>query len=92
MNLELPGPNAIANLERELFKVFPNPASDYIVIENSTDGEFMLEIINSCGQILLGETDITDKITVITEKCQRGDYFVIIKNKAESVTFKIQLL
>lgn len=92
LNLELPGPNAIANLERELFKVFPNPASDYIVIENSTDGEFMLEIINSCGQILLGETDITDKITVITEKWQRGEYFVIIKNKAESVTFKIQLL
>jgi hypothetical protein len=54
LNLELPGPNTILEQENEFFfSVYPNPASDYIFIENKAGSGFWIDIINVAGQMIV---------------------------------------
>lgn len=56
LNLELPGPNVVETFkENESFTVFPNPATDYILVNGAGVEEFSVEIANLSGQVLILE-------------------------------------
>lgn len=92
LNLELPGPNAIPAQESEsVFSVYPNPASDFIYVENSTGGEFCVEVFNTAGQMVLGERFHSIDVVLNAASFQRGEYLVVLKSKAETSVSRIQL-
>ncbi|HPF00847.1 MAG TPA: T9SS type A sorting domain-containing protein [Bacteroidales bacterium] len=92
LNLELPGPNAISEQENEnIFIVYPNPASDFIFVENSAGGDFQLQLINSAGQIVLSQNYFSHEAIVDVASLERGAYLVVISYGAESDVFRIQL-
>jgi hypothetical protein len=76
-------------------KVYPNPASNYIMIsfiENS--GMTIFEISNSAGQIVLNkEIKLTSKeYRLDTEKLSKGFYFLTVINGKKRETFKIVII
>jgi len=92
LNLELPGPNAIAVHEKEnIFKVYPNPASDFVFIENRYGGGFRVEVFNVAGQRILTNVFSSSNAILKVESFKRGEYLVVVKSKAESSVFRIQL-
>ena len=92
LNLELPGPNVIAEQSNESnFYVYPNPASDFVFIENRAGGDFQVEVFNSAGQRILTNVFSSSNAVLNVESFQRGEYFIIVKSKAESSVFRIQL-
>jgi len=92
LNLELPGPNAIAEHSGESnFSVYPNPASDFVFIENRAGGEFRVEVFNATGQRILNQAFSSANAVLNVESFKRGEYFVVVKSKAESSVFRIQL-
>jgi hypothetical protein len=78
----------IANLDNS-FKLFPNPANDYIYIENTTNSSIQLKIYNLLGEIVL-EQDVeeNEKINLST-LTQAGQYIVEIRTADEVKTVKL---
>ncbi|MDX9931730.1 MAG: T9SS type A sorting domain-containing protein, partial [Bacteroidales bacterium] len=92
LNLELPGPNAISEQNNtNVFRVYPNPASNYLVIENCAGSYFQLKLINTAGQIVLSQNDYSLEAIVDVASLERGAYLVVISYGAESDVFRIQL-
>lgn len=61
--------------ETELdFAVFPNPASEYIMIKTTQNRD--LAIYNSVGQLILSETDVQNGSTIDISDLETGLYFV----------------
>lgn len=91
-NLELTGPNAIAEQASESnFIVYPNPANDFMFIENRAGGEFRVEVFNTVGQMVLDANFSSRDAVLNVASFQRGEYLLVIKSKAESSVFRIQL-
>ncbi len=69
-------------------KVFPNPASDEIIVEiEGYDGETHIELFNTAGTLILNETiksfNAKKQQSVFDIQNQpAGIYFVLIKNGA----------
>ena len=67
--------------DKQTIKVYPNPASDYVII----NGTGSLQILNSAGQLIL-TSQINDSLTVDTSAWPSGLYIVkiISSNRAET--------
>ncbi|MPM51787.1 hypothetical protein SDC9_98538 [bioreactor metagenome] len=82
LNLELPGSNSIAEQETEsVFTVYPNPADEYIYIENKADGGFQVELINAAGQIVLCRYFSDGTAVIDASVLQSGLYEVVFESK-----------
>jgi hypothetical protein len=80
-------------MEHEAFKIFPNPANDFIVLE-ITNTESLREftsilIYNNIGQKILEEV-ITNKgsFKIETEKFESGVYYLQLKSEGNKTTSK----
>nr|WP_294936650.1 T9SS type A sorting domain-containing protein [uncultured Flavobacterium sp.] len=70
------------------FKIYPNPANNYFVIENNTAGFCTYEIYDTGGK-LLSNGNVENRKPIDISKFQSGLYFVSIKTENTKQTYKI---
>ncbi|MCX8523085.1 T9SS type A sorting domain-containing protein [Chryseobacterium formosus] len=75
---------SVSNSVKESFKIYPNPASDFVVIETKDDIK-SINIYSISGQKVLNTQD--KKINI--QSLQSGVYFVEIKTDKSTTTHKI---
>jgi PKD repeat protein len=67
----------ISEEEINLFSIYPNPASDYILIERDSPSEYtQIEILNTTGQVVYTKTVFDFPITIQIKDWARGTYFI----------------
>lgn len=79
---EFQSPLSITDLENSKIKVFPNPVSNFLFIENYEMND-VIKISNSIGQLVYSKNNSTNKIDF--SNFQAGIYFLKLDNN----TFKI---
>ncbi len=65
------------------FKLFPNPANEYlnILLNNPDEKELVVNIINAFGQIVMQQQLNTDNLKISTSKLVKGLYIVEISDQ-----------
>ena len=72
---------AINTVNQKELKIYPNPIKDYLAVDASFQNQIVsIEIINTLGQVILKENNVTNKID--TDKLQAGVYVakIILKD------------
>ena len=57
------------------FKMYPNPANDYVIVKNETEKNSYLEVFNMIGEIIY-RTDFSGSAVINTKNWDAGIYFV----------------
>lgn len=73
----------ISETEKSTLHIYPNPANDFIVIENSIPGIATIEIRNTTGALVWQQTDVflENEKTISLNEIHTGNYFLsIIQN------------
>lgn len=71
------------------FRIFPNPFTDRIYIENSRMEKYELTILNSLGQTIKQTQINNDNLTIDLAELKAGIYFLRIDNQVNAKTMKI---
>lgn len=72
------------------FKVFPNPAGDYFVVESEDIQDATIQVFNAIGQqVNLPNFPSTNQILFKTQDLPKGIYFVTIRIGEELMTKKV---
>ncbi len=81
------------DLEAHKVNIYPNPSSGYVFIEskNSTNTLKQVKVLNSYGQIVQVEHDITSTIALDLNNQPKGHYFIWLSNEEDSIIKKITL-
>ena len=72
---------AINTVNQKELKIYPNPIKDYLAVDTSFQNQIAsIEIINTLGQVILKENNVTNRID--TDKLQAGVYIakIILKD------------
>ena len=73
--------NINSTKEEPKFIIYPNPAKDYIIIDNKNKNSKKVEIINTTGKIV-NKFTINNKIkTISISKLNKGLYFIRVGNE-----------
>ena len=67
-------------------KVYPNPATDQIVVENLNGGE--LSILNVNGSVMIRQNVVNNKTTIDVSSLPGGVYILKTVNNANTATIK----
>ncbi len=70
------------------YRIYPNPAEDYIIISSDDNQKSIVEISNIQGQILIKQALINDN-QINLHKVKSGIYFVKIISDKNILTYKI---
>jgi len=85
---QLAEPSAISAIKNEIqVNIYPNPAKDFITIENAK-GTY-LEIYNIAGQAILKKTLNEDKATISTSSLKPGVYLAKFSSKFTTTTRRV---
>lgn len=82
-NFTTSGTAGIHSFSASMSKVFPNPASDKIMITTSQTDNYNVKVINMLGQILIDEKYIIDQnnpLVLNIDNYEKGTYIVEITN------------
>ncbi|MGB1039082.1 MAG: T9SS type A sorting domain-containing protein, partial [Bacteroidia bacterium] len=80
----------VPEFEKLSTRVYPNPASDVLIIEDSSNEKFSYELLNMEGKVLLsGSSDGIEKINV--KNFASGHYIISINKKGVSENHKLLL-
>lgn len=73
------------------FSIFPNPANDYVIINDlNIETPYQISIYNSLGQLLYQEEDIlTDKKMINLNEYDNGILFIHIKSPKQNLSYKL---
>lgn len=63
------------------YDIFPNPAKDYITIENNSNDDELISIFSTQGQLLLQKPIIKPKSIIDISCLAKGIYFIRISNQ-----------
>lgn len=75
------GPNLLSETTKESsFKVFPNPASDQIILEGLAEEPFEYRLLNARGQLLVSGSSVGRKNLKVTN-LNRGLYFIELRDQ-----------
>jgi hypothetical protein len=75
---------AISNSVKDSFKIYPNPTSDFITIENPNNQDLQIQFFNMIGQALIIKNISKTENILITELLP-GSYIVHISNKEKDI-------
>jgi hypothetical protein len=75
-------------LETPSFRLYPNPATDYIQLHIDLAGEKDIIIYNLNGQIIQQFKSSEKRIQIDTEALRAGTYIAVVKNKNRTLTKK----
>lgn len=79
------------NKINELFRVYPNPCNDYLVIDIINNEKTELSLLNILGEEVLNTVNYSDKMHITTASFPNGIYFLTIKNKETTDIKKITI-
>lgn len=89
--LTVKGTSGISNLSQIDIRVYPNPTSNFITIEQDiTDGKTYVEIVNISGEIILSEIMISSSKTIDVSNLSAGIYF--IKLRIDKHTYRTKII
>jgi len=77
------------NQEAIDFKIYPNPFSDKIIVENNKNENLEISILNGLGQVLLKMKIISGKKTIDLSKLNQGIYIININSNNRMTTKKL---
>ncbi|MBC7865797.1 MAG: T9SS type A sorting domain-containing protein [Bacteroidia bacterium] len=79
------------NGESALFKLFPNPAQDFVQLVFSNDANKNIEITNVMGQVITNKNTADKTVTLSTSDLSAGIYFVTAKmaDTGKKQTYKL---
>ncbi len=78
------------DLTEARMKIYPNPAKDYIIVENQGDNAKTMRISSATGQILISEQITNAKQRIDVSMLSRGLYFIEISGNNARTKFIIQ--
>mgnify|MGYP001325867979 CR=1 FL=1 len=83
--------NILSQNKTNTFSVYPNPSSDIIniKIENPTNENLKIKVLNTLSQVILNDTFSSDNFTFSTQNMNKGIYYIQIENKDNITTQKI---
>lgn len=89
----IPTDDVVLSLISKDFNVYlyPNPASEYAIIEISQEAEFSLELFNSLGQLVMDMPSIQSKATFDVSGYATGNYLIRITNSEFLFTKKLTI-
>jgi len=67
------------------FSIFPNPASDYIVINNNSHLSYKAQIVNDCGKLMI-ELILNESMRIDVNNLPKGLYFIRLLNEVGQVS------
>jgi hypothetical protein len=73
--------------ENNTIKIYPNPAKDFITIENSDIILSKIEVLDLSGKVILKQEDNSNKITIDISNLEKGTYFIKINEFKEPIKF-----
>jgi uncharacterized repeat protein (TIGR01451 family) len=79
---------ATTDFAKNNFKLYPNPAANYFVIEAATTADSNYQIIDLNGKVLQSNT-VESMKPIDISNLQSGFYFVAIKTNQGSATYKL---
>lgn len=71
-----------------IVRVFPNPASNQIIVETNAKGKQQVEIYDMSGRLVINET-LNDRNTVNVSLLGSGIYNLVLKNNNTSTNIKL---
>ncbi|MCO5267485.1 MAG: T9SS type A sorting domain-containing protein [Brumimicrobium sp.] len=69
----------VKNLQKELVKIYPNPAKDFLTISNMQNDDMDVEITNNLGQTILNTKINSNQYKVDIRNLKNGVYFLKLK-------------
>ncbi len=86
-------PTAVGNSDAKQVKVYPNPASDYIVVQTGSDQLTDISIYDCYGKLVYeGIFSSSEIIIQTTEIGEKGMYYLRLKSSEYVETLKITIL
>ena len=77
-------------IEIENFKIYPNPITDFLTIENNNPGNYNLQLFKINGQAVYTFNNITSNTFKLdANSWENGVYYILITSKNESIVKKI---
>ena len=69
-------------------QLYPNPFTHQIFIENSTQEDFLVKVYNFQGQLILHQTNSSEKFTIDSTDWQQGLYMISLENETTKIVNK----
>src|SRR5690606_31390238 len=82
---EVPTPTGVNELSNTTFSVYPNPATENVLINNIVKGS-TLEVVNTLGQVVYSEVADNSKVNINVTEFNNGLYVIRITNENEVIT------
>jgi hypothetical protein len=71
-------------------RVYPNPASDFIIIEG-LEANTLLHLVDMTGRIILHETTPNNSVKLILDKVESGNYLLKIHSSNQESVYRINV-
>jgi len=79
--------SGIDDFDSEMVSVYPNPASDYIIISSDNFINYHVQIIDQKGKILLTNKLLEENLKLSISELSKGLYFIIFVNEKNEKLF-----
>ncbi len=76
-----------ADISKQLFSIYPNPAKEKLFIQLENGGDFKIKVYGLDGKLLLSESGLNKK-TVAIETLSPGVYFALLETETGQVETK----
>jgi hypothetical protein len=70
---------------RKIVKVYPNPARDYVIIDEMKSGDEIV-IYNASGQVIENRKATGSRLTIDMTAMTKGVYYLVINNNKEKIS------
>ncbi len=68
-------------------RIYPNPASDYLIVESATKAN--IKMIDMNGRVIFSNVALTDKAEINVADLAAGMYFIKIENEKSTIVEKV---
>ncbi len=82
--------NLVENKDINKLNIYPNPASDIVIIENAENSK--ISIINMLGQVVFSQTLNNNNIKLNVSQIPNGTYLIRVENNNEVITKKLNVI
>lgn len=82
-----------ANDDRTGIRVYPNPAQDYIMVDNpnySDSGPYSIKVMNSLGQEIIKKEFDSEKIRLDVSSLNKNSLYFLHVNNAQGKTLEVK--
>jgi hypothetical protein len=85
--------DGVNEFSKSNLKISPNPASDFIILNNiEQNSDYQVEIYNTKSQLILSENINSNSNKINIEKLQSGVYIIVLKNNNKLEVYNSKLI